>query len=225
MLLPSVVVTASWDRAPRTSVMTPRHQMSVSLTCYCIDSLQDVVHSGDILGSGADCGPRLPPQPAPRAPSSGSPGPLDLFLVPLSLDMPVLEGRGTSLILLVSFRFSSVLTPAIQIRQGCVTVCFLPFTPATPVPASTVHIQNVPREAPGRAGPASGPGPWDRRGLADRAVPAQEERSPSARGGELAEGDQPKDRLAVARRKVFGDRRPEGRRGEGSPVTGRRGWM
>nr|KAF6427806.1 hypothetical protein HJG63_008295 [Rousettus aegyptiacus] len=156
MSLPSVVVTTSWDRAPRTSVMTPRHQMSVSLTCYCIDSLQDVVHSGDVLGSGADRAPRLPPQPAPRAPSSGSPGPLDLFLVPLSLDMPVLEGRGTSLILLVSFRFSSVLTPAIQIRQGCVTVCFLPFTPATPVPASTVHIQNVPREAPGRAGPAVG---------------------------------------------------------------------
>lgn len=118
MSLPSVVVTTSWDRTPRTSVMTPRHQMSVSLTCYCIDSLQDVVHSGDVLGSGADCGPRLPPQPAPRAPSSGSPGPLDLFLVSLSLAMPVLEGRGTSLILLVSFRFSSVLTPAIQICRG-----------------------------------------------------------------------------------------------------------
>lgn len=110
-------------------------------------------------------------------------------------------------------------------------MCFLPFTPATPVPASTVRIQNVPREAPGRAGPASGPGPWDRHGLAraalrlaDRAVPAREERSPSARGGELAEGDQPRDRLAVARRKVFGDRRPEGRRGEGRPVAGRRGW-
>lgn len=118
MSLPSVVVTTSWDRAPRTSVMTPRHQMSMSLTCYCIDSLQDVVHSGDILGSGADRAPRLPPQPAPRASSSGSPGPLDLFLVSLSLATPVLEGRGTSLILLVSFRFSSVLTPAIQICRG-----------------------------------------------------------------------------------------------------------
>lgn len=118
MSLPSVVVTTSWDRAPRTSVMTPRHQMSVSLTCYCIVSLQDVVHSGDVLGSGADRAPRLPPQPAPRASSSGSPGPLDLFLVSLSLATPVLEGRGTSLILLVSFRFSSVLTPAIQICRG-----------------------------------------------------------------------------------------------------------
>lgn len=95
---------------------------------------------------------------------------------------------------------------------------------ATPVLASTACIQNVPREPPGRAGPASGPGHWDSCRLARAALtapcPCGRSRAPArGEGSWRREASSGTDSQSPVGRCSAVTDRPAGRRGEGRPVA------